>query len=549
MKVIRRNRIGNNTEDITYTPGPDRLSETIAILDGLSVLGVTLPRLPTPAPTPTPGGGTGVPFKVGGLGQPAEVVEAQEQPGVVTPRPFPITPAAGQAVKLFDLHGLSIQSGPRGIAYIESEGLYAFNDPTQPSTLLLADGDGRPHGTRAINYLGGFTPQHVEGIAYIPQTSPVFPDHLVMVALTLRPTQESRLEVIRRDGQVVQEIRPQEPVGSSFVTGVCFKAPGQLLVSTDEDDAIYVLDFNGKIIGSTSGPRPTQPPPGLPLHGIEGLVQLPPVGPHDFGGFVAAADYDDGTLVLIPPDLELPPRPVCSYRVGVGLSQPTGIAWDTTTNQHVVLSFLRGRPSSSIFLSTVAPTLSSGRPLAELGTGKLRLGYLPDERLIAVTFRPLPDRSGKPAILLYNDQGALVEEIDVPVDKVGLPFAVTYMPTTREFVLRGQPPSVLYFLSRKGANVNGRVDLGKTSAAVKSVLGLAFFNPQHPTGGQFLVLDVQNRLVVTDLNGEKLGEFDARKELNVVRPVAVSAITTGPDAGAFAITDPDNSEIVVFRMD
>jgi hypothetical protein len=547
MRVIRRNRIGNNTEDITYTTNPERLFETIAILDGLNVLGVTLPRLPThvptpspsPVPTPTPGGGTGVPFKVGGLGQPAEVVEVQEQPGVVTPRPFPITTAMGQAVKLFDLHGLNVLSGPRGIAYIESEGLYVFDDPSQPSTLFLADGTGRPHGTRAIKYLGGFMPQHVEGIGYVPASSPLFPDHLLMVALMLNPNLESRIEVLRRDGQVVKEIHPGGQLGGSFITGVCFKAPNQLLVSTDDDNIIHTLDFNGNVIAPI--PPPMQPQAGLPLHGIEGLVQVPTDIPRDSGGFVAAAGYDEGILVLLPPDLDPQPRQFCYYRVGIGLSAPTGLAWDSTTSQHLVISFLRGHSPSDRFLAAVSPSLTAGRPLTDLGTGKLRLAYLPDERLIAVTQR------NPPALLLYDDQGRPVEEVDIP-SSIGTPAAVTYLPTTREFVLRvAQQPATLFFLSRKGANVIRKVDL--QPAGVRAVLSLAFFNPQHPTGGQFLVLDVLNHVVITDLNGTKLGEFEARKALNVVRSVAVSAITTGPDAGAFAITDPDNSEIVVFRMD
>ena len=543
MRVIRRNRIGNNTEDITYTPGADRRVETVAILDGYNVLGVSLPRLPAdaPAPTPAPGGGAGVPFKVGGFGQPAEVGVIQEQTDVLAPMPRPGASGLGQGVKLFDLRGLNILSGPRGIAYIESEGLYVFNDPNQRSTLLLADGAGRPHDTRAIKYLGGFTPQHVEGLAYVPPSSRLFPDHLVMVALTLSPNLESRLEVLQRDGQVVKEIHPGGQLGGSFITGVCFKAPNQLLVSTDDDNVIHTLDFDGNVIPPVPIRPNPQIPSGLPLHGIEGLVQVTADVPRDSGGFVAAAGYDDGILVLIPPDLDPQPRQFCNYRVGIGLSQPTGLAWDSTTNQHIILSSLRGHPASGRFIATVAPTLTSGRPLTNVGTGKLRLAYLPDEKLIAA-----PSRT-PPAILLYDDQGKLVEEVDIP-STLGTPFALAYLPTTREFVLRVlQQPATLLFLSRKGANVTRTLDL--KPAGVRAVMGLAFFNPQHPTGGQFLVLDVLNHAVITDLNGTKLGEFDARKELNVVRSVAVSAITTGPDAGAFAVTDPDNSEIVVFRID
>lgn len=37
-------------------------------------------------------------------------------------------------------------------------------------------------------------------------------------------------------------------------------------------------------------------------------------------------------------------------------------------------------------------------------------------------------------------------------------------------------------------------------------------------------------------------------KLNVLVPMEISAISTGPQAGAFAILDRDNAEIVVFTL-
>src|SRR4051812_41638862 len=86
--VITRARIGNNVEDVTYvTKGA--YANHIVTLDGYEVYAL-----------PAAGNGN-APFK-----------------------------------KLFDLRQLPIQIGPRGMAYVESEGLFVLQDPTQPDKLF-----------------------------------------------------------------------------------------------------------------------------------------------------------------------------------------------------------------------------------------------------------------------------------------------------------------------------------------------------------------------------------------------------------------------------
>src|SRR2546423_7377365 len=77
--------------------------------------------------------------------------------------------------KLFDVRKLDMFSGPRGITYIASEKLFAVVEPAQPEMLFVCDHHGNPLPPRPIQYLGGFSPDHVEGLAYLPNTSAMLP--------------------------------------------------------------------------------------------------------------------------------------------------------------------------------------------------------------------------------------------------------------------------------------------------------------------------------------------------------------------------------------
>jgi hypothetical protein len=157
--VISKSRIGGYSEDIAYV-SRGRLRDQIIILDGYEVFAVENARRPR-----------------------------------------------GRMTKLFDVKVPELNFRPNGIAFIESEDLFAFNDITQPTKLFLFDEKGEFKGTRTIQYLNsGYVPQHMEGIAYIPSISPAFPDHLILVVYDNLTAGPVRLEVIRRDGVAVAEI-------------------------------------------------------------------------------------------------------------------------------------------------------------------------------------------------------------------------------------------------------------------------------------------------------------------------------------------------------
>src|SRR5215207_8115799 len=137
--VIGRARLGNNVEDVTYvTKGA--LSNHVVTLDGYEVYGL-----------PASGNGN-APFK-----------------------------------KLFDLRTLPINIGPRGLAHVESEGLFVLQEPSQPDKLFFVDHKGKLQSTRTIQYLGGFEPVQLEGLAYVPADSPSFGDRILMVVWDENP--------------------------------------------------------------------------------------------------------------------------------------------------------------------------------------------------------------------------------------------------------------------------------------------------------------------------------------------------------------------------
>jgi hypothetical protein len=492
-RIIARKRLGSTTEDITFiTDGP--FANFFAVMDGYEVLAV--PSSPR---------------------------------GLQLPR------------KLFDLRGLGIQTAPRGIAYLESEGLFVVNDPRQRSTLFLADFEGQPMGTRTIQYPAGYMPQHLEGITTRKSATG---EQLIMSALQLGPTQESRLEVLDLVNgstyQTVQEIRPDPPVGTSFISGVCSITgrlppiiPFHLLVSFG--NFIQRIDSDGHLIGG---------PAEVKANGIEGLVQ---VGTNFF-----AADTRAGQLFAFDQSLKRLPALDRSYKVGPGLFNSPGLTWNANTDQHLLISSSLDRPTS-LLISKLPPSLDSASLLVDLTAGGFgnarRMTYVPEEKLIAVAHNTNPQ-----AILLFDNSGVLSETI---VLQVGPPLAITYIPTTGEFVVRvtgAGKERMLFVLSRSGELVR-TIDLSGT--AIRAVTALTFFNPDHKSGGQFLIVDgprvatdpIVNLAFLTDFNGVPLSTLDYRQELGILLPSDVATITTGKNAGALSIVDRTSNEVVVFVPD
>lgn len=511
VRVLKRMRLGNVTEDITSFVGRDPLS-SLAILDGYEVLQVVVPQT-----TPDP------------------------------PTHLPVQPLC----KLFQL---GLTGGPNGIAFIETERLFVVNSSSEPTKLFLFDQTGQPQGTRIIQRPTDFPANHVEGLTHLPQRSLHYPDHLVMVA---KKKGVSRLEIIDRDGKIAAAIF-EVP---EFLTGVAFKNPDSLLVSREEDDLVREIDFEGNVIRES---KTTSDTFGGEFYEIEGLTQAR-------NQSIAAVNFFLGRLAFLDRDLNLTALQSIDYRIGPGLFAIGALAWDSTLNQYLLISNLRDNPpgggdlSKKRYISAVRPAppqgpgvqpdpptrdvplaLDAARRIVEAVPGTGRMTYLPDEKLIAVVYHetPAPTKPAMPKqfIRLFNEQGTKVEEINVTA--LGVPGGIAYVSTNHQFIVRFGGTVSLTVLTRKGEFVR-TIELSQT---LTQFSGFTFFDPGHPSGGQFVFLNASDSgdAVVTDFEGKSLGTF--RQADAAIVSTNITAITSGADTGALAILDDGDSALVVFRL-
>jgi len=444
------------------------------------------------------------------------------------------------ARKLFDLREVPIPSNPQGIAYVESEDLFVVVTGEQPDVMYFVDHRGNYMGSRDITYPVGYVPTHSEGLAYIPMASPFYPDHLVLA--TMVSFGDSRLEIINRGGQVVAELKfdASNPLYYAAFAGVAYLAPDRLIAYSFTYDDVYIFDFDGNVVGG-----PFAAPATIPL---EGLVQTR-------SGYVVGAGQG-GRLYYYDQDFNQPPLMEVIYQANVGALEHfiLGLAWNSDTNEHLVSDF-SGDPVT-YKIRALPPSLHGYSVVADLGTFYRRangLAYMPDEHRYAVGHRRvgnLPTPIILNSILLFSAADTLAETIDLTAlsDTLGLgqPTRIAYIPSTRQFAVRFlNAPTVLYVLSRTGS-LDRTIDLA-ASAGITDLGSFTFFNPVHSSGGQFMIISNDRRILITDFNGVALREFNALTEFGFLEPELVSAVTTGPQAGAFSCVDADG-EMVVFKL-
>jgi hypothetical protein len=434
--------------------------------------------------------------------------------------------------KLFDLRSLGLLLPPSGFAHVDSEELFAVHEPGAPF-LVLCDHQGRPRGLRFIEYLNGYTPVHTEGLAYIPATSAVYPDHIAMVAYD-ETFPGARVLVMRRNGRVVAEIPIPAVVAGAGATGIGFLAPDRLLLTSFASE-VTTIDFEGVVV---AGPQAVPE-----AEGFEGIAQM------RNGRVVAVGAPQD--LVFFDADLTRRPSDDRRDALGVGANIPRGIAWNSDTDEYLVLHARPGT-SNAAFSSDISAITASGdgsRQVVDLLGHGLPLGfgvgYMPSEHLVAVSHR-----NGPRGFALFDQDGAPAGLASIAPSRPG---TMTYIPSTDQFVTSIAGPgeaNKLHVYSRLGVHVR-TIDLAP--AGVGLIAAVAFFDPGHPSSGRFLVLESNAvftaRAVVVDFDGNLLGEFDYREALGLYTPGGVAAITTGPDAGAFAAVDLRANELVVFRLD
>lgn len=439
-----------------------------------------------------------------------------------------------------------------GFAFVESEGLFVMNNAPHPNKLFLFDQACASKGTRTIQYLNSsYRPGHIEGLAYIPTSSPTFPDHLIMVAWDDLVVNNVRLVIMRRDGVQVAEIsRPDWPAQFRSEGGlgdVTYLAPNRLLAAVYHPDSLWIMDFNGNIL---SGPLSTGGAMGLG----EGVIQLS-------DGRLVASSYPQN-LLFFDKNLNRQPQDDRNDIVGLNLNLPHGIAWDSDAN-----TFLVSHDTQVTLgpggIARLATTLVSSAPVIDLTAFPFTrsIAYLPQEDIV-VTLRQVP--GNQRAILLFNLDGTLNSQISLTAaslgQNLGQPLGVAYLPGSDEFVVsfNGAPPEQgferqrLRVFSRAGALVR-TIDISATGTG--GVGAIEYFQDAQSSEGRLMLLS-GGRVVITDLNGNSrnaggflLREFNSRVKFGLITRSDIAAITSGPLAGAFAVTDGSGGEVVIFRLD
>jgi hypothetical protein len=261
-------------------------------------------------------------------------------------------------------------------------------------------------------------------------------------------------------GLVRAEIFPQifasDPDPFDFVTGLAFQSPDHLLVGT-ADGSLWQIDFSGN---ASAGP--------VTFPGVTDLEGIAQTGRNR----IAVAGYSAGKLMFVDGSLNRVAGRDQSYRIGFGLSQALGVAWDSDTGRHLVHVSGAFVPAGTPEVISLPRSLRSEQEVVDLtGASTPRaLGYLPDDHRIAVSQTGCAPTC---SILLYDHGGTLEEQ---GAEGSNLP-VMDYIPPMQQLVARrAADASTLLFYSRTGQLVNS-LDLSGLGIGITAV---AFFNPGGP---------------------------------------------------------------------
>ena len=467
--------------------------------------------------------------------------------------------------KAFDLKRLPIVGHPNGVAYIPQDKTFVFTEGWSPTTLFLSDATGKSLGTITVQYLNGWLPTWIEGIAYIPPDSPIYPDHFVTAAMLQPPgnPNDVRLEVIARDGTVVNEIHPAYPWNPSEplnwdgdgLGGVEFLPGGTLLCGISSNLVEYT--FAGAIVRVVP----------LDWGWMEGITRLP-------GGSFAGVGYQVGMVTFFDANLNRTPTLDRSYLFAPGLNDFPSFAWNL--DAHRYLMRLNYVPVTGFYDPGVWAMPSTLETSSELfgfpqvgfpNRGQYRdVTYMPDEHLMAILYRqdfsegPLPPcgppdcRPPHPDIHLYDSFGNLVNiihisEVTYP-NRNNIPGQLTYIPSLRQFVVRkanpdGTPTPYALFVSRDTGAVVRQLDL--TDAGITN--GFASVTYFNDGVDKLLFAASRQRMAATGLGGVLLREFDPSTTLGILYFMNFmnnAHFSVGADPGTFATMNA--GEFIVFQL-
>lgn len=459
----------------------------------------------------------------------------------------------GSVKELFDLTGKITDNFMNGLAYMDSEKLYAVVSRKFMDKMMVFDSIGRLESERPIQYPAGYVATWVEGIEYIPQDAPAsdYPDHLAMCAGQgdgNAGETTGDILILKRDGSLAKRI--PLPAPASECLAVAYQAPGKLLVTGFDPDwrVITILDFDGNVLGQA---------PGLAPDALEGLVVLP--------DGTARAAGEGGVIWMLDANLAFVPSGNCTFRETQGMRNTTlGVAWNSAKSGFVLSGSGPNTGAEQTFALYDLPLAFAGvSKLADLAPRPgptyymaRRLTYLPDESLIAMIHPSVSVDDDAhynvlPSIQLFNQgDGSHFGEILLPpaVRGRGTVRGVAYLRATSQFAitfngnLAHNESGKVHILNRDGAYVR-TIDFSATITA--SIAAAAAF----PAEDRLLLSDGAT-VFVGDLNGNVASQFPVSDLSGLGSIYDMTAVATGEFAGSFAAADASGTptKLVIFTL-
>lgn len=486
--VVQRVRLGNQVEGMTYiNTGP--LAKHIVIIDGRYLTGV-----------PAEGRGA-APFS-----------------------------------NLFDLMNLGYVAPPRGLAWVDTEQLFIFTDPTAgaPSTTFrLTDHKGQPKGTIVFQWPSDFVDgaPYVEEIAWIPLSAPQYPGMFVFLAPQTAGNGLEALFVMDRKGNLVKEILLNQDPNSPyylFATGLAYRDGRLLLGNTDGN--LYEVDFDGNVIAP-----PVVFPDATDIEGIAVLAK----------NRVVITSHSNGKLIYLDAQLNRLPEER-SYKVGFGLGASTYAAWNSSTNEYIVYATDLEPTISLPQLGAIGANLKSSHVYADMapfyGQAFGRIDYLPSLNVIT-----MPWRSTSPRRLEYFTPSGATDGLTIGDGSADYRLsAFAYVPNG--FIARRiVNTTVLEFFDMNAQLTGLQLDPSPWMQPGSVVFDVAPFTSAGEQRYLVLTSETPQRLLTLDANGNFVSSVDVTR-LNLRTVGSVKYITSGPKAGAFVAMDGNVNEMVVFTL-
>jgi hypothetical protein len=198
--VVDVRRVGSNVEDITIVDN-GRMANDVVLLDGDELRVVRDPSSTDPA----------------------ELLCDLTDAGVVT------------------------DFTPRGIAWVAKTREFVVHDlhvPFHPTNQLVFFDDRCQNVRRVeVTYPNDLVIGNTEGMDFIPASSPRFKNHVAV--LVDNESFVARIAIIDLDGDVVDVITPDGPIGSTYGLGLSYVAGGAFYVTALGTDETWRVDFDG----------------------------------------------------------------------------------------------------------------------------------------------------------------------------------------------------------------------------------------------------------------------------------------------------------------